>query len=874
MTGSRWRFAAVTALRGLRGARRRLLFVVVCVAAGVAALVAVESFSHLLDRAVRGEARRLLAADVEVSARRPLEGSEREALRRAIGPDAETVEVIELVTMASGGGAPPATRLVELRAVGEGYPFYGRLVTEPAGALARLAALPVAVVHPELLGQLGVRVGDAITLGRARFEVAGVIVDEPDRSVAALSAGPRVVIALPRLGATELVQTGSRVTHRTLVKLPGEVWSAARVQRLATGLTRDIPDPAVRVATFEEAQPALRRFLGRLGDYLGLLSLATVVLAGVGVGSQVAVHVSRQLDTVAVLRCLGATGREIVAVFVVQAAVLGLAGGLAGAVLGSLAQLALPALLAGFLPVAIPFSVSWPAVLRGLLLGVVMAVLFAWLPLLRVTRIPALRVLRRGLERDERPLDPRRLLAAAVLLLALFGAASLEARSVTVGGVFLGGLAGTVALLWGVAAATVAWLRRHRTGLGFAVRHGIASLRRPGNQTVAAVVALGSGVALLVTLAVLEGSFAGEVAEARRADRPSLFLIDIQPAQADGVLGLLHEAGGDVRSAPMVAARLRAINGRPVQERPRARLASDHERDHDQWQRTREYRLSYTAALPDGNEVVAGRWWDAAPRDTPKSGPGSADPDRAPASGGPAPISMEVEFAERLGVGLGDRLEFDVQGVRLPTVITSLRRVRWETMTPNFFVVLPPGWLEAAPQQRIAAVVLPAGTDRAALQGRVVVRYPNVTIIDLDRVVQRVAAILERVAFAVRFMALFCLAAGAAVLAGAIAGTADARARETSLLKVLGADRRRIAAVLLVEFAVLGGLAGLAGAVSALGLSYALLEVVLELPWPFALGPWPFLGGAAVALVLTAAGGLASAARLLGRRPLDLLRDA
>lgn len=863
---TRWRFAAVTALRSLRGARRRLLFVVACIAAGVASLVAVESFSGLLDRAVRSEARRLLAADLEVSARRPLAPDEQAALTRVVGPGAATVQVIELVTMASaaeraGPGAPPATRLVELRAIGPGYPFYGSLVTEPRDATRRLATGPVAVVHPELLGQLGLRVGDSLTLGRARFTVAGVIVDEPDRSVAAFSAGPRVVIALDRLAATELVQTGSRVRYRTLVKLPGEVGSAAHVRRLARAVAQDIPDPAVRVATFEEAQPALRRFLDRLGDYLGLLSLATVVLAGVGVGSQVAAHVSRQLDAVAVLRCLGATGREIVAVFVVQAVVLGAAGGLVGAAVGTLAQLALPSLLAGLLPIAIPFTVSVPALVRGMLLGVLMAVLFAWLPLLRLARIPALRVLRRGLEAPERRFEPRRVVAAAVLVAVLFGAACLESGSVRVGGVFVAGLLGTVGLLFGVAALAVAWLRRRRGDFGFALRHGIASLRRPGNQTVAAVVALGSGVALLVTLAVLEGAFGREVAEARRADRPSLFLIDIQPAQAAGVERLLAEAGGIVRSAPMVTARLRTINGVPVQERPQARYAGD--RDPDEWRRTREYRLSYTATLPEGNEVVAGSWWDATPPRTTS----------LPAPGDTAPISMEVEFAERLGVGLGDRLEFDVQGVRLPTVITSLRRVRWETMTPNFFVLLPTGWLEAAPQQRIASVALPAGADRAALQGRVVAAYPNVTIIDLERVVQKVAAILERVAFAVRFMALFCLAAGAAVLAGAIAGTADERAREASLLKVLGADRRRVAAVLLVEFATLGGLAGFAGALSAIGLSYAVLEVVLDLSWPWALGPWPFLGGAAVAVALTAAGGLASAARLLGRRPLELLRE-
>jgi putative ABC transport system permease protein len=428
-----------------------------------------------------------------------------------------------------------------------------------------------------------------------------------------------------------------------------------------------------------------------------------------------------------------------------------------------------------------------------------------------------------------------------------------------VAGVFVGGLAGTVGLLWGIAALLVVGLRRRQAGLGFALRHGIASLRRPGNQTVAAVVALGSGVALLVTLAVIEGAFAQEVRSARRADMPSLFLVDIQPRQADAVRQLLAEVGAETREAPLVTARLRTIDGEPVQSRPAARYTGDRERDADQWRRTREYRLSYSADLPEGNEVVAGEWWGA------EAVRGGAEP---------APVSMEMEYAERLGVGLGSRLEFDVQGVRLPTVVTSLRRVRWETMTPNFFVMLPPGWLEPAPQQRIAAVRLPAEVDRGAVQGLIVSRFPNVTIIDISRLVEKVAAVLERVAFAVRFMALFCLAAGLAVLAGAIAGTAQERAREASLLKVLGADRRRVAGVLLVEFAALGGIAGLAGATAAAGLSWAVLDVVLELAWPWALGPWPFAAGAAIAVVLTAAGGLASAYRLLGRRPLELLREA
>jgi putative ABC transport system permease protein len=863
--GFRWRFALGTALRGLKGARRRLAFVVLCVAAGVASLVAVDSFADLLDRAVRSEARRLLAADLEVTGRRPLAPEERATVARVAGPEARTVEVVELVTMASAPAstptAPPRTRLVELRAIGPGYPFYGALRTDPPGALARLATAPAAVVHPELLSQLGLAPGDPLVLGRARFTIAGVIVDEPDRSVSAFSAGPRVVIGLGHLGPTELTGPGSRANYRTLVKLPDGPSGGAAAPAAGRRLAEALATPELRVASFEEAQPQLRRFLHRLADYLGLLSLATVALAGVGVGSQVAAHVARQLDGVAVLRCLGATGREIVAVFALQAGLLGLAGGAAGVLLGTAAQVALPRLLADFLPVDVRLGLSPVAAARGLALGVAMAVLFAWLPLLRLARVPALRVLRRGLEAPERRLSPGRVAALAATAAALFGAAWLETGSAEVAGVFAGGLGGTVALLWGTAALVVLWLRRRPTRLGFALRHGVASLRRPGNQTAAAVVALGSGVALLVTLSVLEGSFAEEVAQARRADVPSLFLVDIQPPQWPQVERLLGEMGATWQSAPLVTARLRTINGAPVQPRARARYAGDLERDPESWRRTREYRLSYTPALPEGNEVVAGRWW------SPSGAPVPAD------AAGRAPISMEVEYAERLGVRLGDRLDFDVQGVGLPTVITSLRRVRWETMTPNFFVVLPPGWLEAAPQQRIAAVRLPATLDRGAAQGRIVSAFPNVTIVDLSRVMLKVRAILERVGFAVRFMALFCLAAGAVVLAGAIAGTAQERAREASLLKVLGADRRRLAGVLLVEFAALGGLAGLAGALAAAGLSWAVLEVVLELPWPWALGPWPFAAGATLAVAFTTAGGLAGAFPILGRRPLDLLRE-
>jgi putative ABC transport system permease protein len=866
----RWAFVLHTALRGLRGARRRLAFVVLCVAAGVASLVAVESFGSLLDRAVRSEARRLLAADLELAGRRPLTADERAQAGRVLPAGSRTLAVVELVTMATAPArrpdTPPLTRLVELRAIEPGYPFYGRLVTDPPDAVGRVVREPVAAVHPELLGQLGLAIGDTLAIGRARFTVAGVITDEPDRSVQAFSAGPRVVVGGAFLDATELVQPGSRVRYRTLVRLP-DAAAPADARAVARRVADALPSPEIRVESFDDAQPALRRFLGRLGDYLGLLSLATVVLAGVGVGSQVAVHVARQIDAVAVLRCLGATGREIVAVFVVQAGLLGLGGGLLGAAAGTLAQLALPGLLAGFLPIDVRFGVSWAAVLRGVALGVAMSTLFAWLPLLRVARIPALRVLRRGLEAPERRLSRGRLAAAAAVLTALFGAAWIESGSPRVAGVFVGGLAGTVGLLWGIAALLVLGLRRRQAGLGFALRHGIASLRRPGNQTVAAVVALGSGVALLVTLAVIEGAFAQEVRSARRADMPSLFLVDIQPRQADAVRQLLAEVGAQTREAPLVTARLRTVDGEPVQSRPAARYTGDRERDADQWRRTREYRLSYSAELPEGNEIVAGEWWGA---DTRALGGAGA----MPGGDEPAPVSMEVEYAERLGVGLGSRLEFDVQGVRLPTVVTSLRRVRWETMTPNFFVMLPPGWLEAAPQQRIAAVRLPAEVDRGAVQGLVVSRFPNVTIIDISRLVEKVAAVLERVAFAVRFMALFCLAAGLAVLAGAIAGTAQERAREASLLKVLGADRRRVAGVLLVEFAALGGIAGLAGATAAAGLSWAVLDVVLELAWPWALGPWPFAAGAAIAVVLTAVGGLASAYRLLGRRPLELLREA
>ncbi|MBP6668753.1 MAG: FtsX-like permease family protein [Gemmatimonadales bacterium] len=868
---SRLGFVTRLAWRESRAAGRRMLLLTAAISIGVGALVAIESFTDNLQVAVEGQSRALLGGDLAVSARSaPSEAFRRTLDSLTLAAGADSVRDRASVTSFSGMAYVPrtaGTRLVQVNAITGGYPFYGVARTEPATAWARLATERVTLVDPAFLTSLGAQVGDTMALGEARFVIAGTVTSFPGDVGVRAAFGPRVYIPGALLAETGLLGFGARVEYEWFLRTPDTLDARAFG---ATWQPR-IGAQQGRLRTAVEEEQDLKQFLDQLGRYLGLVALIALLLGGVGVGSAVQVFIKRKRDTIAVLRCLGATSGQVFGAYLLQAAVMGLLGSLAGVVLGVLLQLALPTVFGAFLPLDVTVVPSPGAIATGLGVGVWVAVVFALLPLLAVRRVPPLAVLRRDVEEGPGTRADRWMwLARAALAASVIGMAALQVGQLRQGAVFAAGIGTALLVLWLAAFGLTRALRRwfpHR--LPYVARQGLANLYRPANQTVAVVLALGFGAFLLGALAVMQHNLLRQLQLDGGIGRPNLVFFDIQPDQRDDVLARIRAAGLEAQApVPIVPMRLVAIKGKRVKDLladtlhraagpdSAGRGARDRgPRDDITWALRREYRSTYRDAAVGSEKLVVGDWW--AP------GAGTAP--------GVVPLSLEVGIAGDLDVTIRDTLTWSIQGVEIPSVVTSLREVNWARFEPNFFAVFPAGPLDAAPQSFVVLTRVDDATVMGQVQRSIVERHPNVTSIDLTSIQKSIEQIVASVSLAIRFMALFSLATGVVVLVGALATSRYQRVREAALLKTLGATRRQVVRIMVTEYAALGLLA----AVVATGLStaggWALMKWVFEVPFTV-----PWAGFAILATVLVAlpvATGLWTSLDLFRRSPLAVLRE-
>ena len=839
------------ALRESRGSAGRLAFFAACLAVGVAAVVSVAGLSRALDAGIQAQARQLLAADLSIESRRAIPA---EALAAADAlPRARRAEVRELpsvVSVPAPEDAPGPSVLCELKAVGPGYPFYGQLETDPARPLAELLSPDRVLVGPELLDRLDVQAGDTLRIGEARFTIAGTVTREPDRLSISFTLGPRILLDLEGLARTGLLGLGSRVQYRSLVRLADGA-SADEVRAAAAAIRAAIQESTfVDVETYVEAQPSLRSGLGRVERFLGLVALLSLLVGGIGVAQAVRAWLAGRLDAVATLRAIGVRPREAFALYLGQTAALGLAASALGAVGGVLVARAIPGILEGLLPVRVEVGWPWRAMARGIGLGVGVAVLFGLRPLLEVLRVPPLRALRR----DADPLPLNRAAAAAVAVALVLGialTAAAQAGSIVQGLEFAAGLvAATAALALGAWVAVRAVSRAPRDLGSVALRHGLAALARPDAGTLGAVVALGLGVLTVLGMYLVQERLAAQLDADLPDEAPTVFLVDIQPDQWDGVRAALERAGAfDVDSADVVVARLAAVDGVPVADLVPG-PADDKSARRRRWVLTREQRLTPMATLPEDNVVVAGALW--------------SDPLRAE-------VSIERDFAADLGVSVGQTVTFDVQGVPVELLVSSLRTVEWERFSINFFFVVEPGPLDGAPRFRIAAARLPEDAERPLLD-RLAAGYPNVTVLSLREVLERVVAILEQVGRGVRLLGAFTVLAGVAILGGAISAGAVRRARQVALYKTLGMTRAQVVAAFAVEYALVGVVAGTIGTAGGVALAWAVTRLGFEIAWAWA--PSTYLLAVGATAVLAVIAGLLASARALAVRPLAVLRQA
>jgi len=835
------------ALRELRSAAWRIALLAGTVAVGVSALVAINSFTANLRTSVDQQARSLLGADLAFSSRQPFTRRS-QALIDSLGRRADLARVTSFAGMAyapRGKGA----RLVQVGAVSGNYPFYGQILTEPASAWSRLQTGRNVVVEPSLLAALDARPGDSLALGESRFHIIGTITSAPNQLGFRFALGPRIYIPASFLQATGLLGFGARVQYEVYAKLPAGV----SAQDLARRYRPELNAERVRVRTVAEDQRNLDEVLSRLTGYLGLVALMALLLAGIGAASATVVLIRQRIDSVAVLRCLGASQRTVFLSYLLESILMGLMGSVLGAAAGAGLHQLLPRLLGGLLPVQVSPTLSWTAIGLGIGVGTWISAAFTILPLLALRRVSPLRALRRAYEPERAPVDRWRLVATLALLASVFFLAIYQVGSWRQGAAFAGGAILCLGILWGLAWRVTLSLRtRIPATLSYVWRQGLANLHRPANQTTVLIMGIGFGTFLLATLYLVQHNLLQQLRGPGGNARPNLVLFDIQPDQLSTVTQELKSSGlpliGPTSIVPM---RIASIKGRPVGSLLNS-SGSEADEPSSGWALRREYRSTYRDTLVASERLVQGSRFK-------------------PGSPGPAQISVEEDLAGELGVRVGDQIVWDVQGVSLPSRVTSLRSVDWARFEPNFFVVFAPGALERAPQSLVVLTRISSPAERGEFQRRIAERLPNVSALDLSILQDALERLVNRVALAVQFMALFSLVVGGLVLVGALATSRFQRIREGALLRTVGATRGQIFRVVLAEYFSLGLLAAVTGTLLATLAGWALARFVFEGTFTFPLGSVVALAAGVVAL--TVGVGLANSLDVVRRPPLEILRE-
>jgi putative ABC transport system permease protein len=801
------RWVWLLAFRDARRGLKTLLLSVSCIVLGVVAVVASYSFRDNLLASIRAQSKSLLGADLAIDGREPF-SPEAEALIAAIGSNqSRQIGFSSMAYFPASGHS----RLVQVRAIGEHFPYYGALETEPATAMNEFHSGPHALVDETLMLQFDARVGDRLKLADQEFRIAGKLRKIPGETLAFSLLSPRVYIPLPHLNQTILNQKGSLVRYRVYFKLDSGVDVDGLVHRISPDLAR----LNLQADTVARRLNAISRSMENLSRYLRLAVFIAVLLAGVGVASGIHVYTKEKASAVATLRCVGARPSDAVAVYLIQALMIALAGSLLGAAIGGGVQALLPAALKDFLPVIAVPAFSAKGIFLGLFIGLSTTVLFALIPLVSLRKVSPLLAFRAGYESSQRARDPLQWMILLLIAAAILGFALLTTESWLHALWFTGG----VLLAFGFIAA-VAWGVSHlmkklaRGFLPFPWRQGLANLHRPNNQTMAVMLAIGLGVFLLVTLVSVQSMLINQVVERSGKGEPNLVLFDVQNDQREAIATLIKSFKTPIyEEVPIVTLRLASIKNARVEE-----IRADNSSKIPAWALRREYRSTYRSRLTSAERVVAGNWHG-----------------RVAAGAQPIPVSLEKGIAETLKVTIGDRLEFELQGVSLPTEVASLREVDWQRVQPNFFVVFPAGVLESAPQFYAIVTRTESPPQSARLQRAVVDRFPNVSMIDLTLVLSTLDSILDKVGSAIRFVALFTILTGLAVLISAALSSRPQRLKESILMRTLGARRAQIINAIAAEYLLLAVTSCVSGAVLAIiatwGLSYYFLSAIPVISW-------------------------------------------
>jgi putative ABC transport system permease protein len=829
-----WTGAWKIARRDLHARLRGLRLLFLCLFLGVATLATIGSLTRAITSEIGRQGQEILGGDIEISMAQREASGEEQAAFRSLGRVSDTIRTRAMAQADAGSTAI----LTELKGVDDAYPLYGKL------ALQGAASLPLTpgdiLIDRALADRLSLRPGSTLRYGAAQFRVTGIIAKEPDRVGEGFTLGPVALVSLEGLRRTGLLQPGAMFESKYRIRLASGVDPKAAGERLE----KRFPSAGLEIRDRDKAAPGASRFIERMGQFLSLIGLTALIIAGIGVSNGVSSYLALKRGGIATLKILGATSGDISRIYMLQ---IGAAAGLAilcGLAAGTLLPAALIALLGDTLPVQPGTAVQALPLLTSAAYGILIALVFTLPPLARARTLPAAALFRSVVETRLR-IDRRAALLVGAAALAILLLALATAREPLFSGIVLAATMGVLLLLmaigWGVRRAAARLPRSHRPLL----RLAIAGLYRPGAQTIALVIALGLGLTLFVTLAAIQTSITAEITRTVPKRAPDQFVLDVPGGEGGRFTATVKGAAPDaeINLVPNLRGTIIAYGN--------TRVADLQELPEGAWFLRGERGITYSDTLPEGSDLVAGEWWPKAYEGQPL-------------------VSLDENAARVLGLGLGDKMTISVLGRELDARIASLRRVNWDTLGLNYVLVLSPNAVSAAPHT-FAATISMEQERQAAVSRAVLAAFPSISIIDVGEVIGQVTAILDQMSVAIALAGSITILAGIAVLIGAIAASRQARSYDSVILKTLGATRRQILAAQLIEYGVLAALLAIVALGLGLTAAYYVVTSVFEFGW--APDWWVVVYTLAAGSVLTLAIGLLGSIPIMSVRPAAALRQ-
>ena len=830
-----WRGAWTIARRDFHARLRGLRLLFICLFLGVATLAAIGSLTSAITSELDRQGSEILGGDIEIAVTQREAGEEELAAFRGLGTMSETIRTRAMASVAGNGTAV----LTELKGVDGAYPLYGTLQLKNESAPVALAPDEI-VVDEALVARLGVAKGSLIRYGSADFRVRGIIGKEPDRVGEGFTFGPVALTSMEGLRRTGLLQPGSLYESKYRIRLtPGADLKAA-----TEGLEQRFPSAGLEIRDRNRAAPGASRFISRMGQFLSLIGLTALIIAGIGVGNGVASYLAGKRGGIATLKVLGAGSGDIARIYMLQ---IGAAAALAitfGLIVGAVVPIGIVALIGDALPVAPGARLHVRPLLSSAVYGLLIAFIFTLPPLARARTLPAAALFRSVVERRMR-IDRRTLAIVAGAAVALAALAVVTARDPVFVAMVIGATIATLLVLLAIGWTVkriAARLPRSRQPL---VRLATANLHRPGAQTAPLVVALGLGLTLFVMLAAIQTSITAEITRSVPERAPNQFVLDIPSDGAERFEELVRGEALDaeVNLAPNLRGTITAFAGQ--------RVAELEELPEGAWFLRGERGITYSATLPQNSELVEGEWWPAD-------------------HGGPPLVSLDRQAAEVMGVGIGDTLSVSILGREIVARIASLREVNWDSLGLNYIMVFSPSALGGAPHSFTATITMEEGREGAVTRA-LLAAFPAVSVIDVGEVIGEVVVILDQMSLAIALAGSITVLAGIAVLIGAIAASRQARSYDSVILKTLGATRRQILGAQALEYGLLAVILSLV----ALGLGTAAAHYVITGLFEFAWAPdWAaVLGTLGAGAILTLAIGLIGSIPIMSVRPAAALRQ-